>query len=127
MLASNTKPDSLLDREVVFASDRLCAAERLDSKVDPRSPHQNADKVGRIPVLASSFSTYVLLYTANLSIITTNMPPRRSKEQKAAELAAASGSTMTVTAQQSRFHTEMDEDNNLKEVCRTHEPQSLTH
>ncbi|WPA98822.1 uncharacterized protein RHO25_003435 [Cercospora beticola] len=44
------------------------------------------------------------------------MPARRSKEQKAAELTAGGGSALTVTAQQSRFHTEMDEDNNRKEI-----------
>lgn len=45
------------------------------------------------------------------------MPTKRSKEQKVAE-AAADGAmgNLTVIAQQSRFHTEMDEENALKEV-----------
>lgn len=41
------------------------------------------------------------------------MPMKGNKEQKAAGGHAAA---LTVTAQQSRFHTEMDEENNLKEV-----------
>jgi hypothetical protein len=46
------------------------------------------------------------------------MPARKTKEQRAAAGTpfADKAGTLTVTAQQSRFHTEMDEDNNLKEV-----------
>lgn len=40
------------------------------------------------------------------------MPTKRNKEQNAGDVAG----TLTVSAQQSRFHTEMDEDSNLKEV-----------
>jgi hypothetical protein len=40
------------------------------------------------------------------------MPVKKAKD--AAK--AGSSSTLTITAQQSRFHTEMDEDNNLKEA-----------
>lgn len=47
------------------------------------------------------------------------MPAKKTKEQNAAAGAAqitAKAGTLTVIAQQSRFHTEVDEDNNLKEV-----------
>ncbi|KAK4620608.1 ABC transporter F family member 3 [Fulvia fulva] len=40
------------------------------------------------------------------------MPTKRNKEQSAGDVAG----TLTVSAQQSRFHTEMDEDSNLKEI-----------
>ncbi|SMY22178.1 unnamed protein product [Zymoseptoria tritici ST99CH_1A5] len=36
--------------------------------------------------------------------------------KKAKDAAKASSGALTITAQQSRFHTEMDEDNNLKEI-----------
>jgi hypothetical protein len=50
------------------------------------------------------------------------MPPRRVKDKDAA-------GSLTITAQQSRFHTEMDEDNNLKEASLSylhHEETALT-